>query len=138
MTSRRIRWDDRTLSPYELTFVPPNCRAVTDPNLARQRIRDVLTHAELPAHRAQRYLTLWDSCLYHGLQESGLVVACLRALADAVGLPSSAITRQWSAWCIDQQVWVSVPGRLYSRHPRARDPHLGLRTRAYLVIAPLS
>lgn len=136
MTSARIRWGEASLCPYELTFVPAGWYAVTDADAARQRLPDALRNARLPAHRAEHYIALWDSCLRHGRQESGLVVTCLGALATAVGLPSNAIAKQWSAWCIERRVWVPVPGRLYSRYPRARSPYIGRRSRAYLVIAP--
>lgn len=136
MTSHRIRWTDHVLSPYELAHVPPGCCAVTDPALARERVHDVLRETDLPARHAHRYAALWEACLRHGMQPSGLVVACLRALAQDAGFTTNTVARRWSAWCVQHHLWVRVPGRLYYRHPRTHNPHLGQRSRAYLVIAP--
>jgi hypothetical protein len=137
MTSHRIRWSDRTLSPYEQSFVPAGFRPVVQLGAARKRFQGVLAAAELSPRLVEQYAALWDTCLPHGMQESGLVLACLRVLADSAGWTSSTVPKGWCAFCVEQRVWVRIPGRLAATPSGTRDPSIGQRVRAYLVIEPV-
>jgi hypothetical protein len=131
MSGLLIRWRDPALWPGVLAHVPAHHRVVSDPVCAEQI--GVSAFAELREPRRGQFTELWIAALHLGLQPSGLLLVNLPALAPVLGHTSSTVPKAMNRFCLHQQLWCRVPGKLYP-HPRGDAP--GQRSRSYLVIEP--
>jgi len=112
-----------------MAHVPAGFVAVTD--RARASELGAEACAGLAPLQREQYGLLWETVLDAGFQPSGLLVACLTALAPALGHTSATVPKRFGQFCTQQGLWVRVPGKLYP-NPRGDVP--GRRSRCYLVL----
>lgn len=89
----------------------------------------------LPPQRAEHFTALWDFTLDTGLQPSGLLLTCLRALPHPDGHTSRITVRRFGEFMLNHRLWQYVPGRLY---PATCDLVPGERLRAYVLLRPVT
>lgn len=134
MPVNRVHWHDTQLVRGILRHVPPGYRAVTTRTDADVRFYTALAQSpRLPPQRRAHFETLWKAILDEGLQPSGLLVACLRAMGPVIGHTSPILPNRLAKFCFTNRVWCRVPGSLYPA-PRGTAPEQ--RARAYLIITP--
>ena len=129
--SHCIRWRDPGLWPYVQQHVPAGYRAVTD--LGEALTIGPAAFATLPARKREQYEWLWETMLADGIQPSGLLVACLGALATSLGHTSNIAPKRFGTFCTNNLVWRYVPGKLY---PYGWPGAPGERSRCYIILAP--
>jgi hypothetical protein len=126
---RLIRWQDPALWPDVLELVPPGFVAVTDRDRAGEL--GYLACGGLAPLQREQYRLLWEAALDTGFQPSGLLVTCLVTLAPVLGHTSATVPKQFARFCVEEKLWVRVPGKLY---PHPRGDVRGRRSRCFLVI----
>lgn len=87
----------------------------------------------LPQRQLDHYRALWNAALDDGLQQSGLLLLRLGALAPRIGLTSKTTPMRWCNYLTERQILHRVPGRLYPHGSRPGP----WRTRSYLILRPV-